>query len=49
MRTRGDAYQHQLLLKEARNLDAIYDSINYIASCPWIINKKVIDLLNMII
>lgn len=41
MRTRGDAYQHQLLLKKEKNLDSIYDSINYIASCPWIINKKV--------
>lgn len=41
MRSREDAYQHHMMLKKADNLHAIYDSLNYVSSCAWKVNKKV--------
>ena len=36
-----DTYQHQLLLEQANNLNAVYDSLNYIGTCPWAVNGPV--------
>ncbi len=36
-----DTYQHQLLLEQADNLNAVYDSLNYIGMCPWAVNTTV--------
>lgn len=41
VRCSEDTYQHQLVAEKANSLQAIYDSLNYVASCPWIINRKV--------
>lgn len=42
MRSKGHTHQQQVLLERAdNNLYAVYDSLNYVSSCPWKINKKV--------
>lgn len=43
VRTKEDAFQQQLLLKNADNLQAVYDSVNVVSSYPWMINNKVLD------
>ncbi|XP_064396312.1 DNA-directed RNA polymerase, mitochondrial-like isoform X2 [Halichondria panicea] len=40
-----DTYQHQLLLEQANNLNAVYDSLNYIGNCPWAVNGPILDLV----
>ena len=41
VRCYNDTYQHQLLVEQAENLNAIYDALNYLSSCPWQINTRV--------
>ena len=41
VRCYNDTYQHQLLVEQAENLNAIYDALNYLSSCPWKINTRV--------
>ena len=36
-----DTYQHQLLLEQAENLNAVYDSLNYLGAFPWTVNGPV--------
>ncbi|KAL5483992.1 hypothetical protein EMCRGX_G020417 [Ephydatia muelleri] len=44
VRCYSDSYQHQLLLEQAENLGAVYDALNYVGSCPWRVNTKILDL-----
>ncbi|EDV24384.1 uncharacterized protein TRIADDRAFT_25308, partial [Trichoplax adhaerens] len=44
MRYREDCFDQDVLLaKSSRKLRSIYDSINYLGSCPWKVNKRVLD------
>ncbi len=36
-----DTYQHHLLLKEADNLNAVLDALNFLGSAPWRVNTGV--------
>ena len=42
IRSKEEAYQHQLMLQRADNLHAVYDSLNYLSSSSWRVNKRVI-------
>ncbi|XP_065918524.1 DNA-directed RNA polymerase, mitochondrial-like isoform X2 [Dysidea avara] len=44
MRADKDVYQHQLLLQETKNPNPLLDALNYLGSCPWKINEKILDL-----
>ena len=41
MRSAADVYQHHSLLLQAPNLNAVFDSLNVLGTCPWKINSKV--------
>lgn len=41
MRSAADVYQHHSLLLQAPNLNAVFDSLNVLGTCPWKINTKV--------
>lgn len=36
-----DTYQHNLLLEQSDSLHAVFDSLNFLGSFPWTINKRV--------
>uniref|UniRef100_A0A8C1JID7 DNA-directed RNA polymerase n=1 Tax=Cyprinus carpio TaxID=7962 RepID=A0A8C1JID7_CYPCA len=47
MRSTDGAIQHQLLLEKSRDEDlhAVLDSLNQVGSCPWKINKPLLDII----
>ncbi|XP_026103530.1 DNA-directed RNA polymerase, mitochondrial-like [Carassius auratus] len=47
MRSTDGAIQHQLLLEKSReeDLHAVLDSLNQLGSCPWKINKPLLDII----
>ncbi|XP_005170579.2 DNA-directed RNA polymerase, mitochondrial [Danio rerio] len=47
MRASDGAMQHQLLLEKTQeeDLHAVLDSLNQVGSCPWKINKPLLDII----
>lgn len=45
MRCNEDTFQHFALLANANHaLSEVYNALNYVSSCPWNINHKVLDI-----
>ncbi|XP_028260251.1 DNA-directed RNA polymerase, mitochondrial [Parambassis ranga] len=45
MRTVDGATQHEVLLEQCQNLQAVLDSLNLLGNCAWRINKPVLDTI----
>nr|XP_046247511.1 DNA-directed RNA polymerase, mitochondrial isoform X2 [Scatophagus argus] len=45
MRTVSGATQHEELLERCQNLHPVLDSLNYLGSCAWKINKPLLDII----
>lgn len=46
MRCADDAFQHLALLANVNDsLNEVFDALNYLSSCPWVINRKVYDVV----
>jgi hypothetical protein len=46
MRCREDQYQHvQLLSRMQHSVGEVYDALNFVGSCPWRVNVRVLDHL----
>ena len=46
VRCSKDTYQHNLLLEQSDSLHAVFDSLNFLGSFPWTINKRVNKLFH---
>ena len=40
-RCASDSYQYHLLLHNSDNMKPVFDSLNYLSSCPWSVNTRV--------
>ncbi|TRY62307.1 hypothetical protein DNTS_025853 [Danionella cerebrum] len=47
MRAHGRVFQHMVLLDNAReeNLHGVLDSLNKLGTCPWKVNKPILDII----
>ncbi|XP_053713267.1 DNA-directed RNA polymerase, mitochondrial [Synchiropus splendidus] len=45
MRSTDGATQHEVLLENCQNIDAVLDSLNQLGNCAWQINKPILDII----